>query len=47
MIDNDLLTVFGELFLFGVGGGLSLGLTIWLISWFISQLIHFFKALSK
>ena len=47
MLDNELLADLQKIFLFGVGGGLTIGLTIWLISWCISQLIHFFKALSR
>lgn len=47
MIDNDIFATIQEYILFGIGSGLSIGLVIWLVSWCMSQLFHFFKALSK
>lgn len=47
MLDNNLLEIISYLFILGIALGLSLGFVIYLVSWVISQLIHFFSALSK
>lgn len=48
MLDNvNVQFIFKEYVINGIYAGLELGFIIWLASWCWSQIIHFFKAITR